>query len=110
MKYAERMSEARVRGAGVDEFTEAELPYSAQALKGRRLNDAPQHALKPIALIKFDEVVNRVPNPLALEFRHEVCSIYVLLAFQDALGVKVTRLHKRRVNRRARVQLGKGIA
>ena len=88
MKDTQRMGKPCVGGARVHEFTEAKLPYSAQTLKWRGLNDAPQHAFEPISLIKLDQVMERVPNSLTLEFCHKICSIYVLVRFQGNLSIE----------------------
>ena len=82
------MRKSCVRGAGVHEFAEAKLPYSAQTLKWRGLDDAPEHAFESISLVELDEVVERVPDSLTLEFYHEVCSIYVLVGFQGNLSIE----------------------
>lgn len=58
------MGQARVSGAGKDDFRETKLLHSPQSLEGARLNNAPKRIVE-LPRIELDESVQRVANTLS---------------------------------------------
>jgi hypothetical protein len=59
------MGKSSVCRSRENELRKAELPDPTKPLKWWRLDHAPEHVLE-LASIEFDQIVERIPNPLWL--------------------------------------------
>lgn len=62
VKHAHRVGKARVRGTGEDELGHSQLPYSAQSLKLRRIQDFPSEAIDLLIHIERHKPMDRVAD------------------------------------------------
>ena len=69
MVDAKTVGKTGMRGPRIDKLGKAQLLDASQALKVGSLNDAPERLIK-LLLIKSNEIVQWVANPLWLAHRH----------------------------------------
>jgi len=75
-KTPSEWAKRELRRARIDQVTEPKLTNPAQPLERRGLDHAPQHPFESVALVEFDQIVDRIADPLAFQIRHE-CVLYL---------------------------------